>query len=553
MTEKPQPAGKVVSKNRASRAGTRTVASLTPEQLARKRANDREAQRSIRLRTKTRIADLEKRIRELSGGHDERVLEAVYKRNLELEQELKHLRHLSEALGESENDANYSPESVMVPVSIKTSAIVAQMLTEEAQSGLGSWDDQQQQIVYLPLWNWNSRGPHEGTDIPPTFYGNENSEEIMSGSYTSPALGVLNLNHQSTPNQHNNASEPIASHTTPAPIPIPGRGIPTLPARSNQVKSSSYPRSASSPSPVLRSTSSTRYDANSSNLSFTSHPTDRKPNLNHSTNSGTGNNGRNSGSGGVSVSNLLALEPTHTESNTPTTDYSIPSSLPFLPQIQPSLLTWEISLPFHSPVNAIESMLIGCLQHLRQLNSPNIKRPKKPWQPNIKGLVFPELRDEVQGIDLMLSDVVKSMALPNLPIKVGFFILVNRFLQWQAALDEDSWNSLPPWMRPEPVQLSNRHPIIASLIFWPKLRKATIESQPRYFPAVPNPGQSSSQNSFNDAYISSLNLSWPYADTDVFSSPETGSDEIHVSNTFLTHIQDLANWSLDPGFWESLP
>ncbi|RKF56247.1 putative bzip transcription [Golovinomyces cichoracearum] len=545
MTEKPQAAGKVVSKNRASRAGTRTVASLTPEQLARKRANDREAQRSIRLRTKTRISDLEKRIRELSGEHDERVLEAVCKRNLELEEELKHLRHLSEALRESENDANSSPESMMVP------AIVAQMLIEEVQSGLGSWDDQQQQISYLPPWNWNSRVPHNGTDIPPTFYGNENSEEMMSGGYASPALGVLNSNHQSTPNQHINASEPIASHTTPAPVPIPGRGIPPIPVRSNQVKSSSYPRTASSPSPVLRSTSSTRYDTNSSNLSFTSHPTDRILNLDHSASSGTGKNGRNSGA--VSVSNLLSLESTHTESDTSTTDYSIPSSLPFLPQMQPSLYPWEISLPFHSPVNAIESMLLGCLQQLRPLNSPNIKRPKKPWQPNIKGLIYPELRDEVQGVDLMLSDLVKSMALLNLPIKVGFFYLVHRFLQWQAALDEDSWNCLPPWMRPEPVQLSNRHPIIASLIFWPNLRKATIESQPRYFSAALNPGQSSSQNSFNDAYISSLNLSWPYADTDIFSLPETGSDEIHVSDTFLTHIQDLANWSLDPGFWESLP
>ncbi|KAL5324259.1 hypothetical protein ACEPPN_008804 [Leptodophora sp. 'Broadleaf-Isolate-01'] len=38
------PNSKPGAKRRASRAGTRSVASLTPEQLARKRANDREAQ-----------------------------------------------------------------------------------------------------------------------------------------------------------------------------------------------------------------------------------------------------------------------------------------------------------------------------------------------------------------------------------------------------------------------------------------------------------------------------------------------------------------------------
>ncbi|RAL61740.1 hypothetical protein DID88_002806 [Monilinia fructigena] len=46
----------------------RGVANLTPEQLAKKRANDREAQRSIRQRTKLQIETLETRIRDLTNG-----------------------------------------------------------------------------------------------------------------------------------------------------------------------------------------------------------------------------------------------------------------------------------------------------------------------------------------------------------------------------------------------------------------------------------------------------------------------------------------------------
>lgn len=45
----------------------RSVANLTPEQLAKKRANDREVQRSIRKRTKERIESLESQVRDLSS------------------------------------------------------------------------------------------------------------------------------------------------------------------------------------------------------------------------------------------------------------------------------------------------------------------------------------------------------------------------------------------------------------------------------------------------------------------------------------------------------
>lgn len=51
----------------ASSASLRGVANLTPDQLARKRANDRQAQRAIRERTKSQIEALESRVRELSS------------------------------------------------------------------------------------------------------------------------------------------------------------------------------------------------------------------------------------------------------------------------------------------------------------------------------------------------------------------------------------------------------------------------------------------------------------------------------------------------------
>lgn len=83
------------AKKRPSRAGTRSVTTLSAAQLERKRANDREAQRAIRQRTKEHIEKLERRIAELTGGEDENEREqlvAALKRNKELEDENAFLR-----------------------------------------------------------------------------------------------------------------------------------------------------------------------------------------------------------------------------------------------------------------------------------------------------------------------------------------------------------------------------------------------------------------------------------------------------------------------------
>ena len=65
-------------KRRASGApGSRGVANLTPEQLAKKRANDREAQRAIRERTRNTIESLEGRIKELESQQPFQELQRV--------------------------------------------------------------------------------------------------------------------------------------------------------------------------------------------------------------------------------------------------------------------------------------------------------------------------------------------------------------------------------------------------------------------------------------------------------------------------------------------
>ncbi|KAK6825141.1 hypothetical protein PG987_012635 [Apiospora arundinis] len=81
------------AKKRKPGPGSRGVANLTPEQLAKKRANDREAQRAIRERTKNQIEALEKKIRDLTSQQPYQELQAVIRAKEEVEAENADLKN----------------------------------------------------------------------------------------------------------------------------------------------------------------------------------------------------------------------------------------------------------------------------------------------------------------------------------------------------------------------------------------------------------------------------------------------------------------------------
>ncbi|KEY73693.1 hypothetical protein S7711_09570 [Stachybotrys chartarum IBT 7711] len=71
----------------SKRKGTRSVLTLSREQLERKRANDREAQRAIRARTKDYIDHLESELRER-----DKLIEELRSHNEALQEEIRRLR-----------------------------------------------------------------------------------------------------------------------------------------------------------------------------------------------------------------------------------------------------------------------------------------------------------------------------------------------------------------------------------------------------------------------------------------------------------------------------
>ncbi|KAF7563209.1 hypothetical protein G7046_g922 [Stylonectria norvegica] len=75
------------------RKGTRSVSTLTPSQLARKRANDREAQRAIRARTKDHIERLEQELKDVKSAQpDGQAYRDLVRQNQVLEKQVRELK-----------------------------------------------------------------------------------------------------------------------------------------------------------------------------------------------------------------------------------------------------------------------------------------------------------------------------------------------------------------------------------------------------------------------------------------------------------------------------
>ncbi|KAM0521339.1 hypothetical protein ACHAPE_002819 [Trichoderma viride] len=104
----------------SKRKGTRSVSTLTPAQLARKRANDREAQRAIRARTKEHIERLERELADLKGVQSrDRKVQELLRRNKILEEEIARLR---EHLGYTATESSYSSNAAVYDGDLSSSS-----------------------------------------------------------------------------------------------------------------------------------------------------------------------------------------------------------------------------------------------------------------------------------------------------------------------------------------------------------------------------------------------------------------------------------------------
>lgn len=182
-------------RKKGSRGGKRSVTHLSKAQLARKRANDREAQRNIRQRTKEHIENLEKKVKELEGTGRSSSMERVLQRNHELEVEIEKLKsrlssttstpsQMPSELSEDsyhapKNELNWMPETNLgwtsIPNDNQSSMGMASggymnsPSSYPATSGAMAYDQELFPPTAIPMWNdsqvFGQNQPPQGNEL----------------------------------------------------------------------------------------------------------------------------------------------------------------------------------------------------------------------------------------------------------------------------------------------------------------------------------------------------------------------------------------------------
>ncbi|UKZ89918.1 uncharacterized protein TrAFT101_004951 [Trichoderma asperellum] len=509
-----------VSKKRKTGTGSRGVANLTPEQLAKKRANDREAQRAIRERTRNQIERLEKRIQELENQKPYQDLQVVVRAKEAIEAENAEIkRRLATIISMLQPIVGTSIAGVpsALPFAAAPPAVPAtSTVPYHPASPAGGAPDPQHQAAQPPAQTWSSAGSSssppprrvglagptdEGTRILLEQQGHSLRHGLDFGSgrfdlnvVLDPIQAIPKLQRgrdgaQDTGEYHHVAmkhdwtqvNQEFPRPTWDSPIAIPSPG--------------SDPASGILPKPV------------------TSQP---------APSSGPGLDG-----------------------NAP-----IIPAVPY-PDAQPANTTEPIPLyarPLRNcePTCPLDALLLDFRSERQQRAAEGYEQNEVtgPRYPSVSSLLNPANSQYSHPVSKVFTDILtKFPEISGLPEKVTILYLMFIYMRWQISPTKENMERLPEWIRPLPCQLDIPHPAWMDYLPYPEMRERVILAN--------DPSIFYFDNWFLP-FTSTFSISWPYEEAHtLLRNPD--SDEIMINPVFESHMRNLDNWKVGRAFAEAFP
>ncbi|KAI0025756.1 hypothetical protein F4780DRAFT_224254 [Xylariomycetidae sp. FL0641] len=399
-------------KKRRTGPGSRGVANLTPEQLAKKRANDREAQRAIRERTKNQIETLEKRIRDLTSQQPYQDLQAVIRQkeaveaeNAEIKARLASIMSMIQPLiSNQQAEAAYaSPVPTFTPghsAQPPPSAHSAQNASTPASAASplsaveSSWHGQvnaQPSPKYTQVKQLNQQR-----------YDLVHNLQLGGGEH-------LKLDFLLDPSQRVNRIQagPNGAQDTPAYHHLP-----------------------------------MKHDWNGAQ--FPTHAPTRT----------------NSAMSGGSQPQQYRIDyaPDHS-SQSPSGPWS---SMP------------HASIKNCEPTCPLDSLLLDFLHERRERAAEGVPTQEiiGPRYPSVSSLLNPSNSVYSHPLSKVFTDILATFpGICTLPERVATLYIMFLVMRWQISPTQENWELLPPWMRPGPAQLYTPHPAWVDHLPFPQMRE----------------------------------------------------------------------------------
>ena len=487
------PSGK---KRRTSASGSRGVANLTPEQLAKKRANDREAQRAIRERTKGQIETLERKIHDLTSQQPYQDLQQVIQQK--------------EAVEAENEDMKKRLNSVL--------SIIQPLLGGDGNHGKAS------PTGGAICWPRLSKA---STDLNPPAYRNGGQPP----SYLPTPVA------EAGSREHNNISSSASSYLEHASL-----------------------RDGTSMSPINTAAQGRQQNAVIQSPATYAPHTAFTPALDHQKNNiAHGLDLRSSGEK-LDLGFLLGGRQEHrqdgvgAQAGPQLPDYSLLTPLTATkspncnsqgnPSFEISTLAHKVPVRNTGPSCPLDGLLLDFLAEQRARAAEGISPQKLvgPAYPSVSSLLNPERSKYSHPLSKVFTDILRTFPdLCTLPEQVAVLYIMFLVMRWNISLTQETYDRLPDWMTPRATQLFSPHPAWIDNLPWPRMRDRMVQVYPQvHF------------DNFFIPYTTTLSLNWPYEASDCLLKVP-GSEELSINPIFEQHLRDLNNWSLGPAFAKAFP
>ncbi|KAJ8123526.1 hypothetical protein O1611_g9567 [Lasiodiplodia mahajangana] len=486
------------TKKRRTGPGSRGVANLTPEQLAKKRANDREAQRAIRERTKNQIEALQDQIRVLTEQQPYQELQKVIREKNAIEAR------------------NAALEALLRSLATSIQAGLSGNTTEDA-------------LVTL------------AATLTPPIQSTQQQEQLPSY----PAHNSSTLKNESTP--HSNVAsawrKPTLLQSTSLPNPGSHGVEVSIQKRRDSVLNWSVNNEYSKFDPLDPSQCLDRVHigASTSLDSLQAYPPAHiKYEWNAPVHLKHDNNAIPSSASPPPPPALPTLA--QCMEYTPSTSSSSP--IPYV--------TIEGPIKHITSTHPVDALLLSLMDERRQrvAKGESTQDVVGPTHPSIYLLLNPH--EDIPSSDPQskrsLTEVCteimsKFSLLDKLPERVAVLYVVYYVMRWHISPTPDNYELIPPFAKPLDIQFTKPHPPWVDYVPFPQLREVFVHYHdcPGYdFDTMFLP------------YTQTLSVNWPYEDEDVLHKTPNDID-VSINPIFQKHLLNIDNWTLGDAFDRMYP
>ncbi|KAH7133378.1 hypothetical protein B0J13DRAFT_100451 [Dactylonectria estremocensis] len=528
--------------------GSRGVANLTPEQLAKKRANDREAQRAIRERTKNQIETLERRIQDLTSQQPYQELQAIIRAKEAVEQENADIKRrlagivamLQPLIGQAAVEQAYiSPAQTYAPPVHNNQGALSVHNSHHHNHSHNNAASTPDSVPSPPgLDHSSSAHPHhqQHWQQQPTSAGNgvggdaqvntqlvQQRNDLRHGLELGPER--LGLDFLLDPTQRVNRIQNglNSAQDTPSfhhmPMKHDWTGVSSERALHN------------------RSTSwGSQGKPSQQGLEHHQHQSHQQQQL-------------------QSQQHQYAQHQQHAVPPGPDSVCSGPSPGPSV--CTPGPISTPGPMPPRSdhgvaeikncpPTCPLDSLLLDFLSERRQRAADGLSAHEVvgPRYPSVSSLLNPAQSAFSHPLSKVFTDILSTFPdISNLPERVAVLYIMFLLMRWQIAPTQDNYERLPEWIAPTPEQLTTPHPAWVDHIPFPPMRDRLCRDYTPVLYAFEN---------FFIPFTTTLSLSWPYEDTDTLLQNPDG-DELMINPVFERHLRNLDNWKLGNAFAKAFP